>query len=68
MGKCETTITSITIDLSDDQLTHVTVRQTFEGDCPVPGLKGIYRKAFPARLPVVDLFTVEGGIKDYLLW
>lgn len=66
MGKCSTTIRTIEIDLTDEQLTKVVVTQDYEGDCPLMNRR--YEKAFPARIPVVDLFTVEGGIKDYLLW
>jgi hypothetical protein len=69
MGKCTTTIRRIEFDLSDEQITRVVVEQDYAGDCPLMDRR--YEKAFPARIPIVDLFSMkqgEGGITDYLLW
>ena len=65
MGQCNTKINRITFDTSDEQITEVTVEQEFWGDCPI-GLKGVYKKTFPARIPVVDL--IDEVVKGYLLW
>jgi hypothetical protein len=72
MGKCSTTVRTIHFDLTDEQVTKVTVGQDYAGDCPLMNRR--YEKTFPARIPITDvegkpsLFTMEGGIKDYLLW
>jgi len=66
MGKCSTTIRTIEFDLTDEQITRVVVTQDYAGDCPMMDRR--YEKAFPARIPVVDLLTIEGGVKDYLVW
>ena len=72
MGKCSTTIRTILFDLTDEQVTTVTVEQDYSGDCPLMYRR--YQKVFPARIPITDvddkpsLFTMDGGIKDYLLW
>ncbi len=66
MGKCSTKIERIEIDLSDEQITKIVVEIDYWGDCPTMNRR--YEKSFPARIPVVDLFTIDGGIKDHLLW
>ena len=66
MGKCSTTTRRIEFDLTDEQITKVVVEIDYQGDCPMMDRR--YEKAFPARIPVVDLFTIDGGIKDHLLW
>ena len=72
MGKCSTTVLRIEFDLSDEQITRVTVDQDYAGDCPLMDRR--YIKAFPARIPITDvdgkpnLMTMDGGVKDYLLW
>lgn len=69
MGKCNTTIRRVEFDLTDEQITTVTVDQDFAGDCPLMDRR--YVKAFPARLSMLDLLNMkrgEGGIVDYLLW
>ncbi len=67
MGACTTTIKRVTFDVSDPQVTSVTVEIDFEGDCPM-GLKRRYQKTFPARHSMVDLLTMPGGVTDYLSW
>ncbi len=66
MGKCETSVQQITFDIRDPQVTRVVVNIDYEGDCPMMPRR--YEKAFPARIPIIDLFTIDGGIKDHLLW
>lgn len=67
MGKCETKILRVPFDFSDEQITKVTVESDFQGDCPI-GMKRLNEKSFPARFSAVDILTMEGGTKDYLLW
>ncbi len=72
MGKCSTTIKRIEFDLSDEQVTKVTVEIDYEGDCPQMDRR--YEKTFPARFPITDvdgkpsLMTMDGGVKDCLTW
>ena len=66
MGKCSTTILTVSFDFSEPQLTRVVVTQDYAGDCPLMDRR--FEKVFPARIPAVDLFAIDGGIKDYLLW
>lgn len=66
MGKCSERVLKITFDFSDEQITTVEVLIDYEGDCPL--MDRVYRKSFPARIPAVDLFTMDGGIKDHLVW
>ena len=67
MANCETAIQQVTFDFTDEQITKVTVRIDFSGDCPIQ-IKRLYEKSFPARFPAVEIMTMEGGVKDYLLW
>ncbi len=67
MADCETAIQRITFDISDPQITNVRIEITFSGDCPHV-LKRIYKKSFPARFPIAEIATMEGGITDYLEW
>lgn len=67
MGKCTTKIESILFDFTDDQITEVTIKQDFWGDCPL-GVKRVYKKIFPARMSIVDILEDKDGIKNYLLW
>ena len=67
MANCETAIQQVTFDFTDPQITKVTVKIDFSGDCPI-NIKRLYEKSFPARFPAVEIMTMEGGIKDYLFW
>lgn len=67
MADCITKIQKIIFDVSDEQITKVEVLVEFEGDCGIL-VKPRYEKTFPARIPAVEIMTMEGGIKDYLLW
>ena len=67
MGDCITKVQQITFDVNDEQVTKVTIKIDFSGDCGIL-VKRIYEKTFPARFSVVDLMTMDGGVKDYLLW
>jgi hypothetical protein len=67
MANCNTTLKKITFDVSDPQITTVTIENDFDGDCPF-NIKRRYEKTFPARIPVVEILTMEGGVKDYILW
>ena len=67
MGKCETKIIRVSFDFSDEEVTKVVVESDFQGDCPL-GMKRLNEKTFPARYSAVDLMTMEGGVKDYLVW
>lgn len=67
MGKCTTTIKRVEFDVSDEQVTRVTVDIDFAGDCPIQ-LKRRYTKTFPARYSMVDLLGMKGGVTDYLNW
>ena len=72
MGKCSTTVLRIELDLRDPDVTTVTVDQDYSGDCPLMDRRFV--KTFPARFPITDedgkpnLMTMDGGVKDYLLW
>ena len=66
MSKCSTTVRTVSFDFTDEQITRVVVTQDYQGDCPLMDQR--YEKAFPARISAVDLFTIKGGIVDYLLW
>jgi hypothetical protein len=67
MADCNTYIQKITFDVSDPQITQVRVEIDFDGDCGIL-VKRVYEKSFPARYPAVEIMTMEGGVKDYLLW
>ncbi len=67
MGKCVTMIRRVEFDVTDTQVTTVTVEIDFAGDCPIQ-LKRVYRKVFPARHSMVDLLTMPGGVTSYLEW
>lgn len=68
MADCITTIKKVEFDLSDEQMTKATVTIDYDGDCGVLQGKRVYTKSFPARLPIVEIVTMDGGIKDYILW
>lgn len=67
MSNCITKIQTVTFDFTDEQITKVTVKIDFEGDCGIL-VKRRYEKSFPARFPAVEIMTMDGGIKDYLVW
>ena len=67
MGKCSCETTKVTFDISDPQITEVTVERRCGGDCPI-GLKNVVKKTFPARYSMVDLMTMEGGVANHLDW
>lgn len=67
MANCETTIKKVTFDVSDEQITVVTVEIDFAGDCPIQ-LKRRYQKTFPARHTMVDILQMPGGVVNYLEW
>jgi hypothetical protein len=67
MGTCTTTIKYVTFDFTDEQLTKVIVQIDFDGDCPIQ-IKRRHEKSFPARFSVVEIMTMEEGVKDCLLW
>lgn len=53
------------IDTTDEQVTHVYVLLAARGDCPV-GVQGWHYKAFPARVPSVQILTEH--IHEVVLW
>ena len=67
MANCETAIQQVTFDFTDPQITKVTVKIDFSGDCPIQ-IKRLYEKSFPARFPAVEIMTMAGSVKDYLQW
>jgi hypothetical protein len=67
MGNCNTAIQKIIFDFSDEQITKIRVEIDFDGDCPIQ-IKRVYEKSFPARIPAVEIMTMEDGIPGYLLW
>ena len=67
MADCNTYIQKIIFDVHDPQITQVRVEIDFDGDCGIL-VKRVYEKSFPARYPAIEIMTMEGGIKDYLLW
>ena len=67
MADCITTIKTVTFDFTDEQITKVTVIIDFDGDCGIL-VKRRYEKSFPARIPAIEIMTMDEGIKDYLLW
>ena len=67
MADCITKIQTILFDVSDEQLTKVTVKIDFEGDCGIL-VKRLYEKSFPARFPAMEIMAMDGGVKDYLTW
>lgn len=67
MADCNTYIQKLIFDTSDPQITQVRVEIKFDGDCPVQ-IKSVYEKTFPARIPAVEIMTMDGGVKDYLSW
>ncbi len=67
MADCNTAIQHVHFDFTDPEITRVRVEIDFAGDCPLQ-MKRVYEKAFPARIPAVDLLAMEGGVHGYLLW
>lgn len=68
MADCHTTIQKIAFDFSDPQITKVRVEIDFDGDCGVLVTKRVYEKAFPARIPAVEIMQMQDGVPGYLLW
>lgn len=60
------TIEEVRFDLRDEQITHVYVLSRAGGDAPI-GVQGWHYKAFPARIPMVEILTPE-YIGDYIMW
>lgn len=67
MGKCITATQRVTFDVSDPQITVVTVERTIEGDCPI-GLKARVTKTFPARHSILEILQMPGGVVNHLDW
>lgn len=65
MGKCSSIIEEMRFDVREEQMTKVYVLVRAEGDCPL-GVQGWHHKAFPARIPVIEI--LEKHFDDYLLW
>lgn len=66
MANATSTIEEVRFDLRDEQITHVYVLSRAGGDAPI-GVQGWHYKAFPARIPMVEILTPH-YISDYLLW
>ncbi len=67
MANCNTYIQKMIFDVSDPQITQVRIEIGFDGDCGIL-VKRVYEKSFPARYSAVEIMTMDGGVKDYLLW
>ena len=66
MANATSTIEEVRFDLRDEQITHVYVLSRGSWDAPI-GVQGWHYKAFPARIPMVEILTPQ-HIGDYLLW
>lgn len=66
MANATSTIEEVRFDLRDEQITQVYVLSRAGGDAPI-GVQGWHYKAFPARIPMVEILTPQ-HIGDYLLW
>lgn len=64
MANIQTEIQKITFDISDAEITTVTVEIKHNDDGVL--LKNVYSKTFPARISILDL--VKNYIPGYLLW
>lgn len=53
------------VDTSDPDITHVYVSLRATGDSPI-GVQGWHYKAFPARIPTVEILQKE--ISQAVLW
>ena len=53
------------VDTRDEQVTHVYVALEAHGDSPI-GVQGWHYKAFPARIPTIDILKNE--IAGAVLW
>ena len=52
-------------DTTDEQVTHVYVSLRATGDSPI-GVQGWHYKAFPARIPTIDILKNEIG--NAVMW
>ena len=65
MGNTAVSIQKITFDVSDEQMTTVTVEAKWEGEY-LAGTKSRYEKSFPARFSALELLQNE--VPKYLEW
>lgn len=65
MANANSEIQTITFDISDNQVTKVTILTKLSGDYPI-GMKQVYEKTFPARVSCMEILRTE--ISDYLTW